>query len=84
MTKLTLQFNAVVGSNPLPEIEEITRRLSLAIEGVREESPISGKKLKLVDVSGTPEAMLLLRDEMRRFPAITLKEERTGFIRRAR
>lgn len=84
MTKVTLQFNAVVGPNHLPEIEEITRRLSLAIDGVREESPISGKKLKLVDVSGTPEAMLLLRAEMRRFPAITLKEERTGFIRRAR
>lgn len=84
MSKLTLQFNAVVGPNHLPEIEEITKRLSLAIENVREESPIAGKKLKIIDVIGTPENMLLLRAEMRRFPSITLKEERTGFIRRAR
>ena len=84
MTRLTLQFNAVVGPNHLPEIEEITKRLSLAIEGVREESPIAGKKLKYVDVSGAPEKMMLLRAEMKKFPSITLKEERTGLIKKAR
>jgi hypothetical protein len=84
MSKLTLQFNALVGPNHLPEIEAITKRLSLAIDSVREESPISGKKLKFVSVSGTPENLIMFRAEMRRFPSITLKEERTGFIRRAR
>ncbi len=84
MSKLTLQFNAQVGPNHLPEIEEITKRLSLSIEGVREESPLAGKKLKFVEITGSPENMVLLRAEMRRFPSITLKEEKTGFIRRAR
>lgn len=84
MTKLTLQFNALVGPNHLPEIEEITKRLSLAIASVREESPIAGKKLKFVDVTGSPENMILLRAEMRKFPSITLKEERTGLIKKAR
>lgn len=73
MTKMVLKFNAVVGRSPIVEIEEITRRLSLRIENVREESPAAGKKFKVLDVTGAPGDLIQFREEMQRFPAVTAK-----------
>jgi hypothetical protein len=73
MEKLILKYNAIVGKDHLPEIQEITKKLCLEITDVSEESPIAGKRLKVISVTGSKENLDLLHTEMARFPAITTK-----------
>ena len=76
MANLVLKYNAVVGKDPLPELQEITKRLTLAIDSVTEEKPVSGKRIKVVHVSGAKKNLDELGKEIIRFPAITLKKRK--------
>jgi len=73
MEKLILKYNAIVGKDHLLEIQEITKKLCLEITAVEEESPISGKRLKVISITGSKENLSLFHREMGRFPAITAK-----------
>ena len=73
MTKLILKYNAIVGRDHFPEIQEIITRLSLEIEDIHEEAPIAGKRLKVILIKGSPVNLDQLDKEMFRFPSITSK-----------
>ena len=73
MEKLILKYNAVVGKDCLPQIEEITKRLCLTIESVEEETPTPGKRLKIVSVAGCQDKLAEFGREVVRLPAITIK-----------
>lgn len=68
MTKLILQFNTGVGRDCLPEVEEITRSLSLKIESVK-----SGAR-RVIEVTGNTENLFRLSEEMLRYPSVKMKK----------
>lgn len=68
-----LKYNAIVGKDHLPEIQEITKKLCLEILKVEEESPVSGKRIKVVSITGSKGSLDQLHTEMMKFPAITAK-----------
>jgi|GEM_PF-5138407 len=72
--RLILKYNAILGKDHLPEIRKLTQRLSLEIESVKEESPTSGKKIKVISVSGDPRRLHELDRELIRFPAIATRK----------
>jgi len=74
LKKLILKYNAIVGKDHLPELREITRRLSLEIESVKEETPSGGKKIKIVSIKGDQRSLHALDKELIRFPSIAAKK----------
>lgn len=69
MIKLILQFNTKVGRDYLPEVEEITRSLSLQIEDLQK----TGRR-KVIAVTGKTENLFRLSEEMLRFPSVKMKK----------
>lgn len=72
--RLILKYNAILGKDHLPEIRELTKRLSLEIESVNEESPTSGKKIKVISIRGEQRRLHDLDRELIRFPAIAIRK----------
>jgi hypothetical protein len=71
--KLILKYNAILGKDHLPEIRAITKRLSLEIESVNEESPVKGKKIKVIAIKGDQRRLHELDQELIRFPSIATR-----------
>ena len=71
--KIILKYNAVVGRDPLPKIQELVAALTLRLEDVAEENPAAGKRLRVVRISGESKKLLELARKLRRFPSITSK-----------
>jgi hypothetical protein len=71
--KVILKFNAAVGMDPLPKIREITAELKLRVDEVVDDKPASGRKLRLVTISGEPKGLFELAKRLRRIPAVTVK-----------
>ncbi len=74
LKRLILKYNAVVGKDHLPEIRELTSRLSLEIESVLEESAVSGKKIKVISVRGEQRCLQELDRALVRYPAIAIRK----------
>jgi hypothetical protein len=71
--RLVLRYNALVGRDPLPRIRELASRLGLELRAEQDEVPASGKRIKVVSVSGAPPGLTQLERSLLRFPAVTAK-----------
>lgn len=71
--KIILKYNAVVGNDPLPRVRELVKALALRVDDVGEESPIAGKRLRVVCVSGEPGQISEFARQLHRLPSISAK-----------
>lgn len=72
MKKLLLKYNARLGKDKLPEIQELIKTHDLKIDSIEDQKE-STKWFKIIKVSGSPERLEKFDKALVRFASITKK-----------